>query len=737
MSSCGGLTSRFVISSEVGTVPAISTNHDKLAAFWPREPGPRGFASGPGAWSFARQESLISMFLFVLTTILSAFLLFQIQPMIAKIILPWFGGSAAVWTVCLLFFQVGLLLGYLYANWLDRHFRPRVQALIHGALLLGSLFLLPILPNPAWKPTAWTDPTFRILGLLAVTVGLPYFLLSSTSPLLQSWYARTRRSATPYWLYAVSNGGSMLALLSYPIVMEPLFSNRTQALAWSGAYAGFAILCVFVAFQQSKRQASATSVEEADDPPSRALQFFWIALPACASILLLAVTNHLTQNVAPVPFLWVLPLSLYLLSFILSFSSPRFYHRGVFLQFLAVALASMSYALFPQFLNASWTMRIPLYSVGLFICCMACHGELARLKPAPRYLTQFYALVSLGGACGGIFVGLLAPHLFHAYDELPMGMGICAVLILLLLHSDASSIFYHKHFDVKWLAAVTMTAGLIFSLYVGAHESTGGAVVMERNFYGTLKLLVLDHNDPQKARRQLLNGTINHGEEYLARDKRLIPTTYYAPTTGVGIAIQSLEARGPLRVGVIGLGTGTLAAYARPGDHYTFYEINPLVLKIALEKFDFLTSCKGQVDVSMGDARLSLEGESPRGYDLLVVDAFSGDSIPIHLLTREAFELYFRQLHPNGILAIHISNRFLNLQPVIAQITASLGKPAVLIENSKDESTATLMARWVLTSGDPQVLQAETIAENAMTIKPRPGLKLWTDEYSNLLGVLK
>lgn len=639
--------------------------------------------------------------------------------------------------MCLLFFQVGLLLGYLYANWLDRRFRPRVQALIHGALLIGSLFLLPIIPNTAWKPTAWTDPTFRILGLLVVTVGLPYFLLSSTSPLLQSWYARTRHSEGPYWLYAVSNGGSVLALLSYPVVMEPLFSTRTQALAWSVAYGAFAVLGLAVAFQQRGVEVAAASMEEAEDPPGWAVRFFWIALPACASVLLLAVTNHLTQNVAPMPFLWVLPLSLYLLSFILCFASPRIYHRGVFLKLLAVALGSMSYALFPQFLNASWTMRIPLYSVGFFICCMACHGELARLKPSPRYLTQFYALVSLGGALGGVFVGLIAPRVFNAYDELPVGIGMCAVFVVLLMHSDPSSMFYHKHYDVKWLAVVTMTAGLIFSLYAGAHESTDGATLMERNFYGTLKLLTLDHNDPQKARRQLLNGTINHGEEYLASDRRRLPTTYYAPTTGVGIAIDSLEARGPLRVGVIGLGTGTLAAYARPGDHYTFYEINPLVVRIALERFDYLTDCKGQVDISMGDGRLSLEREAPQGYDLLAVDAFSGDSIPIHLLTREAFELYFRQLKPDGLLAIHISNRFLNLQPVIAKITASMGKPAVLIENNKDESTSTLRARWVLASSDPNVLKAGKIDEESAELGTRVGQRLWTDEYSNLLGLLK
>src|ERR1700722_3146437 len=379
------------------------------------------------------------MFLYALTTLVSAFLLFQVQPIIARTILPWFGGSSAVWTACLLFFQSVLLLGYLYAHWLYRRLSPRLQAVAHISLLVASVAVLPISPAASWKPIASEDPTFQILLLLAANVGLPYFLLSTTGPLLQAWYARQFKGAVPYRLYALSNAGSMLALVSYPVLFEPLLGTRHQAVSWSAAYGGFILLCGFTAF--SVRNArSAPLVEETDaDPPSKSTYLFWIGLPACASILLLAITNHLSQNIAAIPFLWILPLSLYLLSFILCFEGTRWYRRNLFLGLFAVAGASMAYALGPDFQNGQIKVMIPFFGASLFIFCMVCHGELVRLKPHPSRLTAFYVMIALGGALGGVFVALIAPRLFSGFYELPLGLAACMVVVFIVLRGDPQS----------------------------------------------------------------------------------------------------------------------------------------------------------------------------------------------------------------------------------------------------------------------------------------------------------
>ena len=382
------------------------------------------------------------MFVYALTILVSAFLLFQVQPVIAKIILPWFGGSAAVWTTCLLFFQVVLLLGYLYAHWLFRCFKPRAQAAIHIALLLVSLAALPIIPGAGWKPSGGEDPTLRILLLLSASVGLPYFLLSTTGPLVQGWYAVRFKGAMPYRLYALSNAGSMFGLLSYPVLFEPVFTTQQQGFGWSAGYAAFVLLCGATAFVMRGAVAEAAAEFKDVPHPSRRLYFFWIGLPACASALLLASTNHLSQNVAAIPFLWVLPLSLYLLSFILCFERAAWYRRNPFLQLLAVALGGMAYGLSDGFENASIKVLIPLFGVGLFVCCMVCHGELARLKPHPRYLTSYYVMISVGGALGGVFVGLVAPNLFRGYFELQICLAACALLVLAVLRRDPESPFH-------------------------------------------------------------------------------------------------------------------------------------------------------------------------------------------------------------------------------------------------------------------------------------------------------
>jgi SAM-dependent methyltransferase len=679
------------------------------------------------------------MLLYASTIFLSAFLLFQVQLIIAKMILPWFGGSAAVWTVCMLFFQVVLLLGYLYADGAIRFLKPKAQVSLHVFLLGACLFLLPIVPGAGWKPAPAREPTLWILALLSATVGLPYLLLSTTSPLLQAWFVRTRRSAMPYRLFALSNAGSMLALLSYPVFVEPFFAVRRQAEAWSAAFVVFSVLCATAALRSRKeeRERRDAAAVQSDAKPGWGIRTFWIALAACASTLLLAVTNHLTQNVAAIPFLWVLPLSLYLLSFILCFSGEGRYPRKVYLPLLAIALGGMSFLLSEGQETARLQVLIPLFAGGLFVCCMVCHGELARMKPHPRHLTSYYLMISLGGAVGGIFVGLVAPHGFRAYYELPAGIAACAALSLLVLVRLRSPRSPRSRWRTAGLLFATIyTVGLAGILAWQIRETTGDARVLARNFYGGLR--VSDSGSPMEddAMRTLVHGTITHGRQFLSPARRRRPTTYYGPKSGVGLALQD-RARSPRSVGVIGLGAGTIAAYGKRGDAYRFYEINPLVVRLADTEFSYLRDSPAKVDVILGDARLSLEAEPPREFDLLAVDAFSGDSIPVHLLTREAFDLYFRHLKEDGMLAVHVSNKYLDLRPVVGRAAESMGKAAVVVDTEDDEESGIYGATWILVSADRRWFDSPSMKEAAAPVAAREDVRLWTDDYSNLFRILK
>ncbi|HTT63083.1 MAG TPA: fused MFS/spermidine synthase [Bryobacteraceae bacterium] len=677
------------------------------------------------------------MLLYALTILVSAFLLFQVEPIIARIILPWFGGSAAVWSTCLLFFQSVLLLGYLYAHWLYGKLRPRAQILTHILLLAASLAMLPIWPAASWKPSGAEDPSLRILLLLAATVGLPFFLLSTTGPLLQAWYAGRYRGAMPYRLYALSNAGSMLALISYPVLLEPRLGARGQALAWSCAYGVFVVLCAATAWMGRGAAAPEPPAEPAPDTEkSWRTTFFWIALPACASILLLAITNHLTQNIAAIPFLWILPLSLYLLSFILSFENPRWYQRRMFLGLFAVAVGGMAYTLAPEFQNSPIKVMVPFFAAGLFICCMVCHGELARLKPHPSRLTFFYVMIALGGALGGVFVALIAPHVFSGFYELPAGLVACACVVLAVLRADPES-----GLGGSWIRPAPVGAALLtlaVAAYLGfiIHERRDDARVMVRNFYGGLRVLDQVAEQSDDPVRRLMHGTITHGEQYLNPAFQNRPTTYYGPNSGVGRAIRQDEESGPVRVGVIGLGTGTLAAYGRAGDYFRFYEINPLVVRLARSEFTFLKICRARLNVMLGDARLSLEREPPEHFNVLVVDAFSGDAIPVHLLTSEAFELYFRHLQPDGVLAVHVSNKHLNLIPVVRLVAASLAKEARLVDTG-DEPNDVFGSTWMLVTSGAAFFDGPLMRSAAVAVPLPRDLRMWTDDYSNLFQILK
>jgi hypothetical protein len=672
------------------------------------------------------------MLLSALTICLSAFLLFQVQPMIAKMILPWFGGSAALWITAMLFFQAALLGGYLYAHWLIRSLTPKVQTAVHASLLGISLLFLPIMPSLAWKPSGGEDPIVHILGILAISVGLPYFLLSTTSPLVQAWHARRHRTALPYRLFALSNLASLLGLLAYPFVVEPKVTLRTQSLGWSVAYAVFVLFGAAAAFAGTKSVApdavdgrEVVETDAGDYPPRIGEQVSWMLFAACASTLLLSVTNHLTQNVASIPFLWVLPLGLYLLSFVLTFDLEGLYRRRIWIWLLAAALGGMSYGL------ATWNSRtplklvIPVFCAGLFVACMVCHGELVKRKPAPRYLTSFYLMMALGGSLGGLLIGVAAPRLLPGYFELPLALLGCAALMLTVIEYR----FWKCTASVACLAAVAVVFAAI--TFVSSYRDSTRAMV--RNFYGGLRVTEQDGGTGKES-RTMVHGTVIHGKQFMAPERRTERITYYAPESGVGLALKSLRP-GPLRVGVIGLGSGSLAAYAERGDLFRFYEINPLVEKLSREQFTYLSDCRGKTEVILGDGRLSLEREPDQHYDLLVVDAFSGDSIPVHLITRQALELYFRHLRPGGILALHVTNSHLNLPPVVETLRRGLGMYAVIITNERDGMRRVFSADWALLSSrqitDPEVVNS------AGELPFRPELRAWTDDYNNLFQILK
>ncbi len=685
------------------------------------------------------------MFLFGLTIFVSAFLLFLVQPMIAKTILPWFGGSAAVWTTCMMFFQTALLLGYTYAFGSVRRWKPRTQATVHLCLLALSLLALPIWPNPAWKPSGSEEPVLRMLALLAVTVGVPYFVLSTTGPLLQAWYVNLHATRMPYRFYALSNAGSLLALLSYPVAVEPLLRLSRQAYGWSAVYAAFVLMCgaVTVKVWLAGRQP-APVVPSPDDfeavtamaRPTTREQILWIALAACPSALLLSITNHLSQNIAPIPLLWVVPLSVYLLSLILCFDSDRWYVRHIWIPLFLLSVGGMAFELLPRLMNDKIGIVIPLFVAGLFFCSMACHGELARRKPPARYLTTFYLMLSLGGAVGGIFVAVVAPLIFNAYLELPLALLASVVLVTALILRDGY--LTHKTWvgAAEWVTAVAASLGLVYLLTVGHIRWIREQKLVERNFYGQLR--VADRTDPTNGlMRALYHGTICHGEEILRPGKEREPISYYGPRSGLALAIKDRQHDGAIRMGVIGLGTGTAAGWARSVDFVRFYEINPMVPRIATSNFAYLPGCPCKTDIVLGDARRELELEPPQNFDVLAVDAFSSDAIPVHLLTVEAFREYFRHLKPNGILAVHISNRYLDLEWVVRLGAEALGKKVVGIFDDDDDKEPYSDSDWMLVSGAPNAFEGP--AWNTVGIaEPKPRrLRLWTDEYSNLLAILQ
>jgi SAM-dependent methyltransferase len=669
------------------------------------------------------------------TIFLSAFLLFLVQPIIARQILPWFGGASSVWTTCLVFFQSALLAGYAYADATTR-LGSRRQTILHAALLLASLAALPILAAETWKPHGDEAPVARILLLLAATIGLPYFLLATTTPLLQSWYWRRFRAVVPYRLFALSNLASLLALLGFPVLAEPWLDLTQLGYAWSALYVAFVLLCLYTGWRslaashEGERLAAGESAAAARvAPPGAGAQALWLALAAMGSVMLLAVTNHVTQNIASVPFLWVVPLSLYLLTFILSFDHPRWYLRWLFFAAALLLVPAMA----ANIASLSLHTAVPLYFAGLFVACMVCHGELVRAKPAPEHLTRFYLMLSLGGAAGAVLVALVAPNVLSGYFELNIALVLLALLLVLQLRGAA-----------RWaaLAAAAVTAWFAVA---AAIDYGAGKRVMERDFYGVVR--THDREAGGVTYRAMLHGAIMHGGQLTDPRYRGQPADYFGPNSGYGRLFAALnDARpGPRRVGIVGLGAGVVAAYGRAGDAMTFYEISPKVIEIERREFTFLRDSKARIEVVVGDGRLSLEKElkasGPRGFDVLGIDAFAGDSVPMHLITREAMALYVRHLAPDGVIVFQATNRYVDLAPVIQRLAAEQGMQARLVSDWPDEQEG--VGYWmsatdqVLVTRDETLLAHPRILEAAERIEERFDLPTFTDARHNLFQILK
>jgi len=620
------------------------------------------------------------------TIFLSAFLLFLVQPIIAKQILPWFGGSAAVWTTCLVFFQSTLLAGYAYAD-LTHRLGLKRQTYLHIGLLTLSLLTLPILASEAWKPQGDEEPIARILLLLTVTIGLPYFLLSTTTPLLQAWFVRRFHAAVPYRLFALSNFASLLALLGFPVLFEPVLDLKELGWGWSAVYTLFVVLCaatglasVRLAARAGDEQATGGSTTAAP-PPTLGTQLLWLALSGMGSVMLLAVSNHVTQNIASVPFMWVVPLSLYLITFILCFDHPRWYVRPLFVALLLALLPWMAF----KIPSLELKLSLATYLGGLFVACMFCHGELARLKPDPRVMRT---------------------------------RGLWSVV-----------------------AIVALVPTVYFS-YTGAKEYAAGMRTMERDFYGVVR--TRDRTFEGVTYRAMYHGGIIHGGQLQGAQFKNVPSDYFGPGSGYGRLFTALNEMRPQprSVGIIGLGAGVVAAYGRAGDEVVFYEISPKVVDIEKTEFSFLRDTPAKVPpVILGDGRLSLEREAPRNYDVLGIDAFSGDSIPMHLVTREAMQLYLKHIKPDGVIVFQATNRYIDLLPVIARHARDLGLHAVVVSDYPPSSIGAdywlSSTDQVLVTRDRALLEHPRIREAASEVRDRPDLPTFTDSHHNLFRILK
>jgi len=794
-----------LVDMSVATLPVAAQGHARIA----------GVRRAEG-----RDAEQLS---FAFAIFVSAFLLFEVQLLLGKVILPRFGGAPAVWTACIFVFQLLFLAGYGYSHALATWLPIRKQVIAHSVLLgISAIFIAlaayirsaPIGSGANWQPQLGDDPSWAITKFLIAAIGLPFFLLSATSPLMQHWFAQTGPSRLPYRLYALSNAGSLLGLLSYPLLVEPHVGLGTQGWVWVAGYALFLGCYSFSARSVARcgapsplkpELASELRSAEPDSGERRAgwpLRMLWMGLAACASVLLLATTNLVCQDVPVNPFLWVLQLGLYLLSFILCFESDRWYRRDIFYPAFAVTIACVVLVSLPNAMS-SYMTQLAAYSAALFTGCMVCHGEAARTRPRAELLTSFYLAVAIGGALGGIAVSLLAPRIFPNYWEYPLGVLGCIAVVLGGSMRESSS-WWHKgraSLALLILAGAVLLAPPVISplwkeaarlprsasLYAAAAligaaafryvmerrgSRTAAAPALVRNasrvvlalltagllipqkaalyhviassrsFYGVLSVVSVE----QENYLALQYGGTLHGFQYRDARRAHLATGYYGPFSGANMVIRNWP-RHPMRVGLVGMGVGTLAALAHTGDVFRFYEINPEVYKLSAPTtagqqpyFTYLRDSPGRIEVVLGDARLSLEREASRGdfqkFDVLVLDAFSSDAIPMHLLTREAFQVYAKHLRgPASVIAVHISNQTLDLRPVVAGIDRDFGFHAVRVDllgaGPFSESD------WILLSRDSTSFSGEEIVRGSEPFPAQTQPISWTDDYCNLFRVIR
>jgi len=657
----------------------------------------------------------------------------------------------------MLFFQTTLLLGYLYAHFLSKKFKPAKQVIIHSSLLFITLVTLSILPDSSWKPNASDNPIFHIFILLSFVVGLPAIILSASSPLIQNWITNIKTKESPYYLYSLSNAGSLIALVGFPFLFENFFTIKTQFNLWSKLFFIFAFLFIFCAILLWKFKTKALTENkninnpEKENRPKFRMYMFWFGLSTCTSILLLAVTNKISQDMSVVPFFWVIPLSLYLISFIIPFSSDsivNWFIKNILYIILISFLFTCGFFIIVNFANFK-VWQITAYLILLFLFSLACHVRLVKLKPDSLYLTNFYLMIAAGGVFGAILTVIVAPLVFKTYLELPLILLLCLLAVSPLFIKNKKFLldffkrqnlrFKNPVFTIPILSVIYLIVSGI-SLLVISHK-TFDVVFKEklRNFYGTLKVSEGHDINPKGDMLFLISGDVIHGSQFEDASMQKFPTTYYSENSGIGLTFNYFAQKN-IRVGAIGLGAGTIAAYGKKGDYFKFYEINPDVVYLTNKYFTFLKNSQAEVKIVLGDARLSLENENPQNFDLLVVDAFTGDSIPVHLLTKEAFEIYLKHLKPDGIIAFDISNRYLNLKPVILNLAKNFNMYNAGIYSTADEDMGITPASWILLSKDFQVMQWQGIKENRNNLEDEIAkldqYKLWTDDYSNLFSVL-
>lgn len=725
----------------------------------------------------AARDGLPVVLLFAATIFASAFLLFQVQPMVSKAILPWFGGSPAVWTTAMLFFQCTLFGGYVYAHLLGGRRSVRVQAAVHLVLLAVAAWAArSVLPDPSLEPSGDEAPAARILLILAASVGLPYFCLATTGPLLQHWFARTGRGDAAFRLYALSNVGSFIALLSFPYVFEPAFALPGIGRLWTWGFWAFAIACAAVAIVAARRPAPVpvpggadrsvpTSAGEPAGASAWTRRVAWLALPALASLAFVAVTDHASHDIAPEPRLWIATLALYLATFVLAFDHPRWYRPAwTALAAIVAVLALSGRDAVPAWFGTEWDYGVTalrrLHYAALFAICLLCHGELYRRRPTdPARLTEFYLWMSAGGACGGLFVALVATNLFDDYHEWPAtlvaALGLACAVLAREVRARSGAARRGPVAAAAALGAFGLAAlVLAWEDPLGLRAPSGGDVTVtrldqSRNFYGTVSVAERRYpDDPARDHRVFYSGAITHGIQYLAPEKRWMPVTYYSEDSGIGETLRWVMRRQPeARVALVGLGAGTLATYARETDRYDFYEINPEAVRVAERWFDNLSACRAREQrMLVGDARLKMSQQpADLKYDVIVLDAFTGGSVPIHLLTREAFAIWRRHLADDGFIAINITNAYLNLYPVVKAQAQALGMGFRNRWLASDPARHVRQNQHFVMTHDAAYLREHPSVDRVWTDAQgrvlrterldRPGVPLWTDAYSSLVPI--